>query len=109
MKSLSIKGEKEMYPKGNRDEITKLMRKGIQRKSQFIKNRRDEEYDNKVEQWKSQKGAVSEMTKDSYWGFSSSPTMRNTLGGFKHQPKQISESKKFWNEVDQIIEELERD
>ena len=90
----------------NTNEIVKLMRKGLQQKKYIVRQRREEEYDNKVKQWSSQKGDVNNMVKDSHWGYSSP---RKELKFIGKEPKRISESQKFWNELDQIIEELERD
>jgi len=90
----------------NTNEIMKIMNKQLKQKKHIVRQRRIEEYDNKVKQWSSQKGDVNNMVKDSHWGYSSP---RKELKFIGKEPKRISESQKFWNELDQIIEELERD
>ena len=107
-----------MYPKGNRHEITKLMRKGLKQKNYIVRQRRLESYDINVENWSSKKGSVGKMRTDTHWEFS--PTSRSNVRPFKPQPKQISESYGFpkplgeivkeyedWKELEEIIKELE--
>ena len=106
--------------KSNRNQIMKLMKKGVKEKKEFLRYRREEEYDNNVKEWSSKKGSVSQMSKDTHWGYS--PTSKSTVRPFKPQPKQISESYGFpkplgeimkeyedWKELEEIIQELEND
>ena len=91
----------------NTNEILKLMRKGLKQKKQIVRQRREDSYDERVNEWKSKGGSVDRMSKDSHWGYSSP---RSNIGKFiGKEPKRLSESQKFWNELDQLIEELERD
>ena len=105
---------------GDTNEIKRLMKKGFKQKKQLVRNRREDSYKNNVEEWKSQGGSVGNMVGDTHWGYS--PTSRSNVRPFKPQPKQLSESYgfpkplgeiiedyQFWREVDEIIEELERD
>ena len=108
--------------KSNRNQIMKLMRKDRRLKDEINTQRREESFNEKVKEWKSQGGEIDRMTRDRSWGFS--PTSRSNVRPFKPQPKQLSEGfgygypkplgdiiedYKFWREVEEIIEELERD
>lgn len=75
--------------KSNRNQIMKLMRKGVKEKKEFLRYRREEEYDNNVKEWSSKKGSVGQMSKDTHWGYS--PTSKSNVRPFKPKPKQISE------------------
>jgi len=90
----------------NTNEIMKIMNKQLKQKKHIVRQRREESFENNVKKWSSQKGEVDRMRTDSHWGYSSP---RKELKFIGKEPKRISESQKFWNELDQIIEELERD
>ena len=104
----------------NTDQIKKLMRKDLKLKKQIQRNRREDSYDTNVQEWKSQGGSVGKMSKDTHWGFS--PTSRSSVRPFKPQPKRLSEGYgygfprplgdiideyKEWEELEEIIRELE--
>jgi len=106
--------------KSNTNEIKKLMRKGLKQKKQIVRNRREDSYDERVQEWKSQKGDVDRMRTDTHWGYS--PTSKSNVRPFKPKPKQISErygygfpkplgeiidEYKEWEELEEIIRELE--
>jgi len=106
--------------KSNRNQIMKLMRKDRRLKDEINTQRREESFNEKVKEWKSQGGEIDRMTRDRSWGFS--PTSRSNVRPFKPQPKQLSESYGFpkplgdiikeyedWKELEEIIQELERD
>lgn len=92
-----------MYPKGNKNQIKKLMDKDVKLKNQIVRSRREDSYDEKVREWKSQDGSVEKMKGDSAWGYSS-PT---PSGKFIGKQKRLSESERISFELDRIIEELE--
>jgi len=93
-----------MYPKGNKNQIKKLMRKDLGLKNQIIRQRREDSYDERVKEWSSKDGSVGKMKGDSAWGYSSP----KPSGKFIGKPKQLTESERFVYELDRIIEELER-
>lgn len=91
----------------NTKEIMKLMNKQLKQKKHIVRKKREESFGKRVQEWKSQKGEVDRMRTDSHWGYSSP---KSNVGKFiGKEPKRLSESQKFWNELDQMIEELERD
>ena len=73
----------------------------FQNKKNEIRRHREEEYDNKVREWKKQK------TFDINTMFQQvSPTSRSTVRSFQ---KLNEEKDKFFTELDEIIKELESD
>ena len=95
-----------MYPKGNKNQIKKLMNKDLGLKNQILKQRREDEYAKKVKDWKSQNGSVKKMKNDPNWGYSSPRPTGRFIGS---EPKRLNESARFYWELDQIIKELESD
>ena len=92
--------------KTNLDAIKRLMRKDRGLKKQIVKQRREDEFEQKVKEWKSNNGSIKMMTKDRNWGYS--PTSRSNVRPFK--PQRLSEDYYHFNkkELNEIIEELER-
>jgi len=84
-----------------RSNTKKIMDIMFQNKKNEIRRHREEEYDNKVREWKKQK------TFDINTMFQNvSPTSRSTVRSFK---KLNEEKDKFYTELDEIIKELESD
>ena len=108
--------------KSNTNEIMKLMNKQLKQKKHIVRKKREKSFGKRVQEWKSQKGDVDRMRTDTHWGYS--PTSKSTVRPFKPQPKQISErygygfpkplgeiidEYKEWEELEEIIQELEND
>ncbi len=91
--------------KSNKNEINKMMKKELKQKQQFLRARREESYDNNVKNWKSEEGSVGSMVGDTHWGYL--PTTKSPTRPFK--PQRLSESQMLDLELEQIIQELERD
>ena len=70
-----------------------------------MRQRREESYKENVNTWEKKGGSVDVMKSDSF--YKTSPTSRSSVRPFKPQP--LTESEKFWIELDDIIEELESD
>ena len=69
-------------------------------KKQQIRKCREEEYDNKVSEWKKQSSFDISLMNQNV-----SPTSRSTVRSFKRIQEQ--RDRDFWNELDDIIDELD--
>ncbi len=99
----------------NTNSIKRIFRQGLNEKNTIVRNRRKREYDNKVE------GFSKEPSFPKQWY---SPSSKSSVRPFKPQPKQLSEGfgygypkplgeiiedYQMWNELEEIIRELEED
>mgnify|MGYP001491796064 CR=1 FL=1 len=95
----------------NTNSIKRIFRQGLKQKNTIVRNRRKREYDNKVEQFS------KEPSFPKQWY---SPSSKSSVKPFKPQPKQLSEGYgfprplgeivqdyKIWEELEEIIRELE--
>ena len=87
-----------------RKEIEKLMDKGLQRKQYSIRKMREESYQNLIDDLKKKKSFDKSLInqKDKV-----SPTSRSTVRSF--QSLQEQRNREFWNELDEIIRELDEE
>ena len=87
-----------------RNEINKLMDKGLQQKMYTIRKMREESYSNLIDDLKKKKSYDKSLInqKDKV-----SPTSRSTVRSF--QSLNEKRNREFWNELDEIIESLDKD
>ena len=87
-----------------RNNTKNIMDKMFQGKQRQIRKHREEEYDNKVREWKKQ--GTFDMSK---LGVNQkvSPTSRSTVRSF--QSLQEQRDREFWKELDDILYELDND
>ena len=85
-----------------RNEIHKLMNKGLQQKMYTIRKMREESYSNLIDDLKKKKSFDKSLINQKV-----SPTSRSTVRSFK--PQRLTEREKFYRELDMIIEELDRE
>ena len=82
------------------DKTKNIMDRMFNIKKQQIRKSREEEYDNKVTEWKKQGSFDTSLMNQNV-----SPTSRSTVRSFKRLQEQ--RDREFWNELDDIIDELE--
>ena len=85
-----------------RNEIHKLMNKGLQQKMYTIRKMREESYQNLIDDLKKKKSFDKSLINQN-----ESPTSRSTVRSFK--PQRLTEQEKFYRELDTIIEDLDRE
>ena len=85
-----------------RNEINKLMDKGLQQKMYTVRKMREESYQNLIDDLKKKKSFDKSLINQKV-----SPTSRSTVRSFQSLNEQ--RNREFWNELDEIIESLEND
>ena len=85
-----------------RNEINKLMDKGLQQKMYTVRKMREESYQNLIDDLKKKKSFDKSLINQKV-----SPTSRSTVRSF--QSLNEKRNREFWNELDEIIESLEND
>ena len=85
-----------------RNEIHKLMNKGLQQKMYTIRKMREESYQDLIDDLKKKKSFDKSLINQNV-----SPTSRSTVRSFK--PKRLTEREQFYHELDMIIEDLDRE
>ena len=86
-----------------RNQIHKLMNKGLQQKKYTIRKMREESYQNLIDDLSKRKSFDKSLVNQQL-----SPTYKTHSHSFQKQ-KLNEEKDSFWTELDSIIEELESD
>ena len=85
-----------------RNEINKLMDKGLQQKMYTVRKMREESYQNLIDDLKKKKSFDKSLINQKV-----SPTSRSTVRSFQNLNEQ--RNREFWTELDDIIRELDED
>ena len=85
-----------------RGQIEKIMMKQFNQKKNSLRQRREESYQNLIDDLKKKKSFDKSLINQKV-----SPTSRSTVRSFK--PQRLTEREKFYRELDMIIEELDRE
>jgi hypothetical protein len=97
----------ESFDKRNlkRNYTINLMDSMLKTKRQHIKKSREEEYDNKVQEWK--KNGTFDINQLGHYQKSTSPTSRSTVRPFKPQTLQEQRMLEWEKELEEIQEWLD--
>ena len=85
-----------------RGQIEKIMMNQLNQKRNSLRQRREESYQNLIDDLKKKKSFDKSLINQNV-----SPTSRSTVRSFK--PQRLTEREKFYREQDMIIEELDRE
>ena len=85
-----------------RGQIEKIMMKQFNQKKNSLRQRREESYQNLIDDLKKKKSFDKSLINQNV-----SPTSRSTVRSFK--PQRLTEREKFYRELDMIIEDLDRE
>ena len=85
-----------------RGQIEKIMMKQFNQKKNSLRQRREESYQNLIDDLKKKKSFDKSLINQNV-----SPTSRSTVRSFK--PQRLTEQEKFYRELDMIIEDLDRE
>ena len=85
-----------------RGQIEKIMMKQFNQKKNSLRQRREESYQNLIDDLKKKKSFDKSLINQKV-----SPTSRSTVRSFK--PQRLTEQEKFYRELDMIIEDLDRE
>ena len=86
----------------NRNQLEKIMMKQFNQKKDSLRKRREESYQNLVDDLKKRKSFDKSLINQKV-----SPTSRSTVRSF--QSLQEQRNREFWTELDDIIRELDED
>ena len=86
----------------NRNQLEKIMMKQFNQKKDSLRKRREESYQNLVDDLKKRKSFDKSLINQKV-----SPTSRSTVRSF--QSLQEQRNREFWTELDEIIRELDEE
>ena len=86
----------------NRDVLEKIMMKQFNQKKDSLRKRREESYQNLIDDLKKRKSFDKSLINQKV-----SPTSRSTVRSFQSLNEQ--RNREFWTELDDIIRELDED
>ena len=85
-----------------RNQIEKIMMKQFNQKKNSLRQRREESYQELIDDLKKRKSFDKSLITQEV-----SPTSRSTVRSFK--PQRLTEREQFYHELDMIIEDLDRE